>query len=81
MKIVKLTVVANATQRNVQGNKNWVAVKKINGEVILEATTLMNGIRSFGPETKVNQYLVSRTVASCHLLKAGVFIAKRLWEV
>jgi hypothetical protein len=39
MKIVKLTVVANATQRNVQGNKNWVAVKKMQGAVILEATT------------------------------------------
>ena len=37
-KLVKITVVQSATQKNVSGAKNWAAVKKA-GHVIVEATT------------------------------------------
>lgn len=36
---VKLTVVENATQKNVTGTNNWAAVKMSSGHVIVEATT------------------------------------------
>lgn len=39
VKLLRLTVVANATQKNVLGKKNWAAVKKKSDEVIVEATT------------------------------------------
>lgn len=38
-KLIKLTVVDNATQKNVIGKKNWVTVKNKSGHVFLEATT------------------------------------------
>lgn len=38
-KLIKLTVVDNATQKNVIGKKNWAAVKNKSGHVMLEATT------------------------------------------
>src|SRR5215510_6586641 len=38
-KLVRLTVVQNATQKNVNGQKNWAAVKKSAAHVIVEATT------------------------------------------
>lgn len=40
VKLLRLTVVANATQKNVLGKKNWAAVKKKSGEVIVKATSL-----------------------------------------
>jgi hypothetical protein len=39
VKLLRLTVIANATQQNVSGKKNWAAVKKRSEEVIVEATT------------------------------------------
>lgn len=39
VKLVKLSVVQNATQKNVSGAKNWSAVKKDSSYVIIEATT------------------------------------------
>jgi hypothetical protein len=39
IKLVKLSVVQNATQKNVLGAKNWAAVKKNSAFVIVEATT------------------------------------------
>jgi len=41
-KLVKLTVIQNATQNNVTGAKNWAAVKKTTDHVIIEATTSPN---------------------------------------
>ncbi len=41
-KLLKLTVVENATQANVTGDKNWAAVKKDSAHVIVEATTAPN---------------------------------------
>lgn len=38
-KLVKLSVILNATQTNVTGAKNWACVKKATDEVIVEATT------------------------------------------
>jgi len=37
--LVRLTVVENATQKNVTGEKNWVTVKKKATYVVIEATT------------------------------------------
>jgi len=39
MKLVKLTVVENATQDNVSGAKNWAAIRKIAANATVEATT------------------------------------------
>ncbi len=39
LKLVKLTVAENATQKNVIGAKNWAAVKQNSAYVIVEATT------------------------------------------
>src|SRR4051795_4040746 len=39
IKLVKLTVVENATQAGVVGDKNWAAVKNDSAHVIVEATT------------------------------------------
>lgn len=41
-KLVKLTVIQNATQTNVTGAKNWATVKKSTDDVIVEATTTPN---------------------------------------
>ncbi|OGP79420.1 MAG: hypothetical protein A2V86_01760 [Deltaproteobacteria bacterium RBG_16_49_23] len=41
-KLVKLTVIQNATQNHVTGAKNWAAIKKATGHVIVEATTSPN---------------------------------------
>ncbi len=41
-KLVKLTVIQNATQSNVTGAKNWATVKKSTDDVIVEATTTPN---------------------------------------
>src|SRR5688500_15760062 len=38
MKLVRLTVIENATQKNVIGGRNWAVVKQ-NGYVTVEATT------------------------------------------
>jgi hypothetical protein len=42
MKLVKLTVIDNATQKNVSRAKNWAAVKNSSASVIVEATTSPN---------------------------------------
>lgn len=39
IKLVKLTVVENATQNNVTGDKNWAAIKKAATTATIEATT------------------------------------------
>jgi hypothetical protein len=39
LRLVKLTVVQNATQRSVSGAKNWAAVQSKSGRVIVEAAT------------------------------------------
>jgi hypothetical protein len=41
-KLVKITVIDNATQNNVTGNKNWACIKKATDDVIIEATTNPN---------------------------------------
>jgi hypothetical protein len=41
-KLVKITVIRNATQANVTGAKNWAAIKKASDDVIVEATTTPN---------------------------------------
>lgn len=41
-KLVKITVIQNATQTNVTGAKNWACVKKATDDVIVEATTSPN---------------------------------------
>lgn len=41
-RLVSLTVVSNATQRNVNGARNWAAVRKDTDDVIVEATTEPN---------------------------------------
>lgn len=41
-KLVKITVIKNATQTNVTGAKNWACVKKASDDVIVEATTSPN---------------------------------------
>ena len=38
-RLVKLTVVGNASQKNVIGKKDWAAIKNQSGYVTLEATT------------------------------------------
>jgi hypothetical protein len=38
-KLVSITVILNATQTNVTGDKNWATVKKTTDDVIVEATT------------------------------------------
>ncbi len=42
IKLVKLTVVDNATQKNVSGAKNWAAIKNISSSVMVEVTTSPN---------------------------------------
>jgi hypothetical protein len=41
-KLVKLSVVENATQTNVTGDRNWAAVRSNSNHVIIEATTTPN---------------------------------------
>jgi hypothetical protein len=41
-KLVRLTVIQNATQTHVTGAKNWATVKKSTDDVIVEATTTPN---------------------------------------
>jgi hypothetical protein len=41
-KLVKLTVIQNATQNNVTGAKNWATIKKPTDHAIVEATTSPN---------------------------------------
>lgn len=41
-KLVKITVIQNATQTNVTGAKNWACVKKATDDVIVQATTNPN---------------------------------------
>lgn len=41
-KLVKITVIQNATQTNVTGAKNWACVKKTTDDVVVQATTSPN---------------------------------------
>ena len=53
-KLVRLSVAQNATQKNVTGPKNWAAMKKPSGHVIVEATTApKNEALSFGVRFRV----------------------------
>jgi hypothetical protein len=69
-KLVNITVILNATQTNVTGDKNWATVKKATDDVIVEATTDPNTEAcwkqiswsgdSGSPGAKANQRKLSR---------------------
>src|SRR6266446_379416 len=80
-KLVKLTVILNATQTNVTGAKNWACVKKATDDVIVQATTTpdneacwkkINWSGDVGAEVtgKPNQRKLSRAAAKHYHVEA-----------
>lgn len=72
-KLVRITVVRNATQTNVTGGKNWATVKKATDDIVVEATTEPNTEDAWkainwsgdsgSPGDKANQRKLSRAVS------------------
>jgi hypothetical protein len=82
-KLVKITVIRNATQANVTGAKNWATVKKASDDVIVEAATTPNTEDAWRQITwsgdtgdpvpgKSNQRTLKRDVARKHQIKASL---------
>ena len=80
-KLVKITVIDNATQNNVTGNKNWACIKKATDDVIIEATTNPNtedawkqinwsGDTGTAVPGKPNQRKLSRSSSKKHHIEA-----------
>lgn len=81
LKLVKITVIANATQTNVTGAKNWACVKKATDDVIVEATTRPNTVAAWNQiiwsgdsgasvPGKSNQRKLSRTTSKKYHIEA-----------
>jgi len=81
-RLVRLTVIRNATQNNVTGAKNWAAIKKATDDVIVEATTTPNnnkeewqqitwsGDSGTAVSGKPNQRKLSRTTSKKYHVEA-----------
>lgn len=94
-KLIKITVVKNATQTNVMGAKNWATVKKSSDDVVVEATTDPNTDEAWKQITwsgdtgsavpgKANQRTLSRAAAAKLTIKAelgGVKDELTVWVI